>query len=146
MQRFSFKLESVRQLRAHSEQLAKEALAGELAAGERCDEALREAEQAVVSARGGTWDGASTGVDLAAREAYLLRREREQLAAQLLARSQEAQIEEQRTVLQQAAVELAALDRLKERRQVAHVARALGAEREELADITLARHTSGDAA
>jgi hypothetical protein len=87
---FSFPLEQVRSLRAHVEAAAKAALAQELAAKAERQAELRDADEAVASARGGTISGRPlTGAELAARQAFLERRERERAAAEVAARARE---------------------------------------------------------
>jgi len=139
MQRFSFRLETLRRLREHKESAAAVALANELAVGEQRNGELRRAESALEAARTSGWSGTVTGRSLVAREAFLARRERERRAAELEARSQEEQIARQRAAFERAAVDRAALERLKERRLAAHTAENTRLARQELTEITLAR-------
>jgi len=140
MQRFTFKLESVRALREQVEKQAQEALAHELAAdaarraeleraGARLDEATRAGTPETVS-----------GPDLAARQAFVERLERERLDAHASVARQEREVALRRLGLERAAREREALERLKRRRLAAHRLVSARAEEATLSEIGLQRH------
>jgi len=145
---FSFPLEQVRSLRSHIEAAAKAALARELATAAEREDELRQADEAVVSARGGTADGrVITGSELAARQAFLERCERQRAAAELAAIEHEQVVAERVSALQTAAADREVLDRLKERHQATHAREVARAEEATLGEVALFRHTrSGEAA
>src|SRR5919199_6334838 len=104
LRRFSFPLEQVRSLRSHLEAAAKAALAHELAKQAEREAELREADEAVASARGGTAEGhVVTGQALAARQLFLERCERQRAAAELAAIEHEQVVADRMSALQTAA-------------------------------------------
>lgn len=122
MRPFRFALESVRRLREQAETEAKYRLARELAVGEARAKALREADAALRSAVDTDLlaAGPVSAAQLASREVFLERRERERLAADLLAQAQDERIARERQAYESAAQERASLERLKARRLSAH--------------------------
>jgi flagellar export protein FliJ len=139
---FSFRLESLRGLRQHAESQALEALAREIAAKDACQADLARADSALASARAATGEvqGPLSGADLAARQAYLERREQEQNAAKLVADAQDRRLADQRGAYEAAAVERAALDKLKDRRHAAHQRENRRADTLFLEEISLTRY------
>lgn len=141
LRRFSFPLEQVRSLRSHKEAAAKAALAHELTKQAEREAELREADEAVASARGGTGEGAVlSGPELAARQAFLERCERARAAAELAAIEHERLVAERMSALQTAAAEREALDRLKERHAASHARAVARAEEATLGEVALFRH------
>jgi len=138
MRRFRFRLESIRSLRAHSENAARTVLAQEIAVGATRAAELEQADAALTSARGGE-SGAGTAASLAARQAFLERRERERDAAALALRAQEQVVADRSADLVTAAAERAALDRLRERKQDLHRRDAARAEDAALGEVGLSR-------
>jgi len=148
LRRFSFPLEQVRSLRSHKEAAAKAALARELTLQAEHEAELREADEAVASARGGTGeDRVLTGAELWARQAFLERCERERAAAEQAAIEHEQVVAARVSALHTAAAEREALDRLKEQHAATHAREVARAEEATLGEVALFRHTrSGEAA
>jgi flagellar export protein FliJ len=146
MRPFSFPLEQVRSLRSHVESAAKAALARELAAGAEREADLRRADEALTSARGcGQGEGQSlSGADLAARQLFVERRERERATAEMAARAHEEVVAERVAELESAAVARAALDRLRERKLAAHARELARVEEAALGEVALAKHMRGE--
>jgi flagellar export protein FliJ len=144
---FSFRLERVRSLRAQSEAAAREALARELATGAEREDELRRADEALAEAvaHGNGEDGPLSGGELLAREAFIERRRREQLAAQRAAAAQELIVSDRQARLEVAAGERAALDRLRERALAEHVREELRTERAALNEFSLLRRPEATA-
>jgi flagellar export protein FliJ len=141
MEQSPFRLESLRALREHAEACAKHALAEELATGTRRNEDVRLAQVALEQARAATGEGTSiSGTDLAARDAFVARRERERLLAQQWATAQERRIAESREALAQAARSRSAFERLKEKFVAAQAATARRREDAFLGEVALTRH------
>jgi flagellar export protein FliJ len=138
---FSFRLERVRSLRAQSEAAAREALARELAKGAEREDELRRADEALAEAVafGGVGDGPLSGNELLAREAFVTRRRREQLAAQHAVAAQELVVSDRQARLETATSELKALERLKDRARAEHVRAELRNERAALNEFSLLR-------
>jgi len=138
MRRFRFRLESIRSLRAHSENAARTVLAQEIAVGATRAAELADADAALASARSGE-TGAQTAASLAARQAFLERRERERDAAAVALRSQEQVVADRSADLVAAAAKRATLDRLRERKQDLHRRDAERAEDALLGEVGLSR-------
>src|SRR4051812_19319020 len=105
MKSFTFRLERVRSLREHAETVAKEALARELATGAERTGELRRAEDALTTALavGAPVDGFLSGGELLARQAFIERRERERLTAELAAQDQDQAVSRQQAHFEAAA-------------------------------------------
>lgn len=117
---FRFSLERIRALRERTEDEAKEALAGAMADQLRSERGVREAGEILKRARDaqrGVTTGPVAVQELMARQAYLERSERAQLASQEMLERSAARVERRREVLTEAARERQALERLKERRR-----------------------------
>jgi flagellar export protein FliJ len=122
VKKFSFKLESVRVLRGHSESVAKETLARELAAGTQREAELRGADAALASAlASATTLGETAAQRLLAQQTYVERLERRRLVARGAAAAQRQVVEVRRIELETAAAARAAVDRLRERSLAAFV-------------------------
>ena len=132
MPRFRFTLEAVRELREQAETSAKEALARELALAAQTDEQLADASARVAEARGALVlvpNEPVAAAALKARQDYLARRELEPAVAELNAQNLADRVSAGRKVLELAARERAAVERMKERRLREH---NLSVERAEL--------------
>jgi flagellar protein FliJ len=151
MKPFVFRLESVRALREQTQQQAQQELANELALREQRAVELRTAtrrvEQALATAA--PERGASTdGVQLAARQAWVERVERERHSATAGLRAQDDEVAAGRQRLESASREREVLERLRKRRLTAHqqlVARKEEAVMGEVA-LTAHRRLEGEAA
>jgi hypothetical protein len=112
-------------LREHSERLAKERLARELATGRERQQELALAEAALheAVAKDPLADGAATAADLARREEFLERRRRERAESASRLEAQERRIAAQASAAAEAATAHAVLERLRERRLSEHVRR-----------------------
>jgi flagellar export protein FliJ len=141
MEQSPFRLEALRALREHAEACAKHALAEELAAGMKRRDDLRRAEQALEQARSVTADAQLLdGAQLAARDAFVARRERERVLAEQWAIAQERRISESRDALAQASRSRSAFERLKEKAHAAHAAAFRRREDAFLGEVALTRH------
>ena len=150
MPRFRFSLEAVRELREQAETSAKEALARELQLAAHTDEQLADASARVAEARGALMlvpDEPVAAAALKARQDYLARRELEQAVAALNAANQAERVTAGRKVLELAARERAAVERMKERRLREHNLSVARAEMRLLDELGLRTNTpSGPAA
>jgi flagellar export protein FliJ len=141
MEQSPFRLETLRALREHAEACAKLALAEELAAGAKRREDLDRAESALQQARLAVGDGSLLdGAQLAARDAFVARRERERLLAEQWVHAQERRIGESREALAKAAKARNAFERLKEKAHAAHVAAMRRREDAEIGEVALTRY------
>ncbi|MDO8184488.1 flagellar export protein FliJ [Conexibacter sp. JD483] len=144
MNQFTFRLERVRALRERSEDLAKQELAGAMTRRGACEARLRETGVELDAARDKQRDlnaGATSAQDLIARQLYLERVERNRTLGQQELVASEAEVENRRGLLVEAARDRQALERLKERRRLDHareLARVEGAAMDEIA-LTLHR-------
>jgi flagellar FliJ protein len=141
---FTFRLERVRALRERSEDLAKQELAGAMSRRGACEERLRATGVELDSARDKQRDLVAAGAsaqDLIARQLYLERVERNRTLGQQELVASEAEVQNRRGLLVEAARERQALERLKERSRLDHareLARVEGANMDEIA-LTLHR-------
>jgi flagellar export protein FliJ len=117
--RFHFKLDSVRTVRKHSENLAMQALATELAEAGELELRLGAVEKRLVAARQ-QGSGALGALELAQQQLYRERIERELEDARMRATLQARAVQHARDQLDLAAREREALDRLAERRRLEH--------------------------
>ena len=142
--RFRFGLERVREIRAHHEDLAKEAFAASLTQRMRGAALLAAASDqldAAHAARRGDGQGASaSGSDLVSMQAYLDRVEQSRRDAERELAQSEAALAERRRQLTEASRRRQALDRLKERRAAEHAAEAARREGIVLDEIAIAAH------
>ena len=138
MPRFRFTLEAVRELREQAETSAKEALARELQLAAQTDEQLADAAARVAEARGALVlvpNEPVAAAALKARQDYLARRELERSVAELNAQNQAERVSAGRKMLELAARERAAVERMKERRLREHKQAAERAELRLLDDL-----------
>jgi len=143
MRRFRFKLESVRTLREQSQKQAEQELARELALREQRAAELTAADRRVESARDGVAAQPGqrvNGSDLAARQAYIERTERERAGARAVLAQQDGQVAQGRKRLEDAARDREILERLKERRQVEHAKEVARSEEATLSEIAIMAH------
>lgn len=140
MGRFTFTLEAVRSLRERRESAAKESLARELATHGELVAGLQGASVRLAAARSGApvQGDAVNGWMLAAQQAFVERREREQQLASVLAEAQTAEVAVRREELAAAAVERQAIERLRDRRLADHLRREALREQTSLEDIASA--------
>jgi flagellar FliJ protein len=120
---FRFRLERLRALREHSEDAAKEALAGAMARHQQSEEQVRAASERVAEARAAQLDGAarpSNATDLIARQAYLERTENAHHASRHDLHRHNLELAGRRDALAAAARDRQTLERLKEHRLADH--------------------------
>lgn len=146
--RFKFGLERVRQVRAHDEDVAKEAFAASLeqrvrGAAELADAARRLEEAKEVQRREAL---ARSGSDLAAMQAWRERMEQSCHDAERRLQSDDAELLHRRGELTEASRRRQALDKLKERRAAEHALMAARAESAFLDEIALNAHVRRDVA
>jgi flagellar export protein FliJ len=134
---FSFKLESIRTLRKHTEDAAMRRLADELDRAAQLEAELGGAEARLSDACSGP-EGASTARDLTARQAYLERRERELADARRRTELQAEHVALGRSELASAARDRETLDRLEGRQRTAHELLQRRAARVDADEISLA--------
>lgn len=143
MRRFTFKLEPIRSLREQAQRQAQQDLAHQLAERERRAVELSNADRRVgdalsaVTSRPGT---AASGRDLIAGQAFVERVERERSAASAGLAAQESRVSAERRRLELAARDREVLERLKQRRLVAHRNETARAEQAALGEIALTAH------
>jgi flagellar FliJ protein len=137
---FRFRLERVRELRAHDEERAREEFAASLARRVRGAAQLAAAADLVHQAREAHRDGAVNGVlsgtDLVAQQLWLERVERDRLAAELEVTRRDAEVESRKVALAAAGQRREVLERLKDRHRAEHQAsdaRRSGAALDEMA-------------
>jgi flagellar export protein FliJ len=117
---FRFRLERVRTVRKHSEDLAAQQLAGALDCQERSEQRLREADALITAARDARLDAAKkplSGAELLATQDWLEGAERARETRLAALAHDEREVALRRTVLTEAAAKRKALDRLEERRR-----------------------------
>ncbi|HET6175205.1 MAG TPA: hypothetical protein VFD90_21555 [Gaiellales bacterium] len=135
--RFAFKLESIRTLRKHTELVAMRQLAHELDRAAQLRGELDSAE-AVLTGACAASPGISSARDLAVRQAYLERCERELGEARMRAEAQAGHVAIGRSQLASAARDRETLDRLEDRQRSVHDDLARRAERAAGDEISLA--------
>jgi flagellar FliJ protein len=143
MQRNDFSLERLRQLRAHDEQLAKEAFAASLGQRLRGEAMLQHAQHAVQESQDATRGAASasrSGHDLLAAQAWMDRVRATQAQAALHLDRSRADLEARRAELGRAAQKRAVLDRLKERHNASSRLEAARVEHAHLDEVALSQH------
>ncbi len=140
MKKFSFKLEPVRALRGHSESVAKETLARELAAGNRREAELRSADAALASALASAGALRETLPErLLAHQAFVERCERTRLRASDAVTAQQSVVESRRAELESATAARVAVDKLHDKRLAAFTAEEQRLEGLLLGEIAIAR-------
>ena len=148
---FTFRLERVRTLRERAEERAREALSNEMRVREEGERLLRQATDALRSARDQGRSAVSTGrlvraVDLMAQQSYLERAERVRVEASLELDRRDAEVAVKRAHLADAARDRQAIDKLKERQQAEHDAEWARRSQNTLDELALAVHRRGVAA
>jgi flagellar protein FliJ len=140
---FTFRLERVRALRERAEDQAKEEYASSLACRLEGAAMLAAAAEHRDQARADlrpTAEGAISGMDLIASQAWLDRLERARQAAELELDRRDAEVDSRHTALVRAARDRHALERLRERRRAEHVLATSRREGSELDELALATH------
>jgi flagellar export protein FliJ len=126
--RFHFQLDSVRSIRKHSENLAMQALALELAEAGELELRLDAAQERLAAARA-EGSGAIGALELAQHQLYRERMERELEDARFQSSLQARAVQDARDRLDLAAREVEALDRLEDRQRTEHTREQDRAER-----------------
>lgn len=145
---FRFRLERVRQVRAHAEEQAKEQFARSLSQRLRGEAVLRAAEGHLSDARQGAGSVhglALSGSDLVSRQAWVERLERSRSDAAVRLSGLERRLEDSRHSLTDASRGREVLDRLAARQREAHrldSARREGAALDEIAMYRYARRNA----
>jgi flagellar export protein FliJ len=140
MQRFTFRLESLRALRGQAEEQAKLRLARELAFEAVATEQLFEAGSRLAHARARVGAGAGSGDELAALQVFLERCEHEAgMAAAALTLRRQA-VTDAREHLAEVTRDRQALERLRERKRTGHALEQLRVEGITLDEVGLAAH------
>jgi flagellar FliJ protein len=150
---FRFRLERVRELRAHAEDRAREDLASSLGAQLRGEAMLLAATHEVDQAQSDRRDGVLAGgpvacIDLQAHQLWAERLQRQRADAELAVERAGAEVDARREALVEASRRREALERLKERRRREHRAemeRIEGARLDEMALNGFLRRTRGAA-
>ena len=146
-ERFHFGLERVRQVRAHDEDRAKEALASSLAHRSRGEANLAAAKERLRAAQGGAEIGLPVDATLLQRrQAYLERLERTRLVAELDLDRADAEVDARRDVLAGVSRKRQVLDRLRDRQAEAHAQAWARHEASVLDEIALQGHVRRSAA
>jgi flagellar export protein FliJ len=143
--RFTFALEPLRTVREHAEQVAMRDLAGELRQADALRTELQSTEQRLSAAREGHREATLTAVELAARQLYLERVEREVAEAKHRAQLQEHHVAATRERLQLAAREREKVDRLAARRRAEHEREQRRRERDAGDEISIQMHLTESA-
>ena len=139
---FAFSLERVRQVRAHEEDVAREAFAASLSLRARGIALLADARERAASAREGALADTTprSGAELIAAQAWLERVQRSQEQAALELDRREAELEARRAALASAGQRRQVLDRLKERKLAEHRVAATRREAILLDEVALTGH------
>jgi flagellar export protein FliJ len=137
--RFQFKLEPIRALRKDAEQAVMRQLAGELAAVEVLRSELQLAEALLAQAHRPP-EGLMTAQELAARQLYAERLERERAEAEARVLRQEGYVDQTRRRLAEASRKRSTLDQLESRRRAVHEAEMRRVEAIEGNELSLLNH------
>ncbi|MEN3284028.1 MAG: flagellar protein FliJ [Solirubrobacteraceae bacterium] len=139
---FAFSLERVREVRAHEEDVAREAFAASLSVRARGVALLADAQQRAADAReqAVTETAPRSGADLIAAQAWLERVQRSQEHAALELDRHDADVESHRAALTTAGQRRQALERLKARQREAHRVKSARREAGILDEIALNGH------
>jgi flagellar export protein FliJ len=117
---FRFRLERVRTVRKHGEQIAQQELAGALGRRDDCAAALAEASEAAGGARDRQLEAAErlqSALDLQSHQAWIERTQQAQQTVAESLRRHEREVDHRRGQLTAAARDVKALDRLEARRR-----------------------------
>ena len=139
---FAFSLERVREVRAHEEDVAREAFAASLSVRARGVALLADAQQRAADAReqAVTETSPRSGADLIAAQAWLERVHRSEEQAALELDRHDADVESRRAALTTAGQRRQALERLKARQREAHRVKSARREAGILDEIALNGH------
>jgi flagellar protein FliJ len=139
---FAFSLERVREVRAHEEDVAREAFAASLSVRARGVALLADAQQRAAAAREQAVAETSprSGADLIAAQAWLERVHRSEEQAALELDRSDVELEQRRGELTTAGQRRQALERLKARQREAHRVKANRREAGVLDEIALNGH------
>jgi flagellar protein FliJ len=139
---FAFSLERVREVRAHEEDLAREAFAASLSLRARGAALLADAQERAAAAREDAISDTTprSGADLIATQAWLERTQRSQEQAALELDRREAELEARRVALASAGQRRQVLDKLKERQAEKHRLETNRREASILDEVALAGH------
>jgi flagellar FliJ protein len=139
---FAFSLERVREVRAHEEDVAREAFAASLTLRARGAALLAAAQTRAAAARQGAISDTSprSGADLTAAQAWLEHTQRSQDHAALELDRREAELEARRAALASAGQRRQILERLKERKAEAHRHETARRDASILDEVALAGH------
>jgi flagellar FliJ protein len=139
---FAFSLERVREVRAHEEDIAREAFAASLSLRARGVALLADAQARAAAAREQeiTESAPRSGADLIASQAWLERVQRSQEQAALELDRREADLEAHRAALTSAGQRRQVLERLKERKREAHRLESARREANVLDEVALVGH------
>jgi flagellar FliJ protein len=139
---FAFSLERVREVRAHEEDIAREAFAASLSLRARGVALLADAQARAAAAREQaiTESAPRSGADLIASQAWLERVQRSQEQAALELDRREADLEAHRAALTSAGQRRQVLERLKERKREAHRLESARREANDLDEVALVGH------
>jgi flagellar FliJ protein len=139
---FAFSLERVREVRAHEEDVAREAFAASLTLRARGAALLAAAQTRAAAARQGAIADTSprSGADLTATQAWLEHTQRSQDHAALELDRREAELEARRAALASAGQRRQVLERLKERKAEAHRLETARRDASILDEVALAGH------
>jgi flagellar export protein FliJ len=142
--RFVFKLEPLRAVREHAERVAMGDLAGELRQAAELELQVDAAEGKLADAR--HTGGGVTAADLATRQAYVERIERELEEARRRVQAQELHVRASRARLQDAARERETVDKLEERQRAAFDQETRRRERDATDELSVQMHLLKQAA
>jgi flagellar export protein FliJ len=137
--KFQFRLEPIRGLRRDAEQSVMKELAGELTVAEDLRSQLAGTEARLRAAQAPP-QGALTAHELAARQHFVERLERERTEAHIRLRRQEAHVDQARLRLTEATKKRRMLDHVEGRRRAVHDAEALRVENDERQELALLSH------
>jgi flagellar FliJ protein len=139
---FAFSLERVREVRAHEEDLAREAFAASLSVRARGVALLADARARSEAAReqAVTETSPRSGADLIAAQAWLERVQRSEEQAALELDRSDADLAQRRAALTTAGQRRQALERLKARQREAHRVKSARREAGVLDEIALQQH------
>jgi flagellar protein FliJ len=139
---FAFSLERVREVRAHEEDVAREAFAASLSLRARGAALLADAQQRAAAARDEAIAATTprSGADLIAVQAWLESTQRSQEQAALELDRREAELEARRVALTSAGQRRQVLEKLKERKAEAHRLESARREASILDEVALTGH------
>jgi flagellar protein FliJ len=139
---FAFSLERVREVRAHEEDVAREAFAASLSLRARGAALLADAQARAAAARDGVIADSTprSGAELIATQAWLESTQRLQEQAALELDRREAELEARRADLTTAGQRRQVLEKLKERKAKAHRLESARREASILDEVALAGH------